>query len=165
MEMAGGNGPAGSPDADETSAPAQETKPPAASGGTGQEDAVTLTITIDGIEAKLLLEKNAAASALAKRLREGAVTYTANDFSGFEKVGEPLEFSLPRADTYIEAQPGDAVLYQGNRIVLFYGGNGWSYTRIGRLEGLSLSELADFLRAGKGAVRVTLSLDGSGCTE
>ena len=66
---------------------------------------------------------------------------------------------------YIEAQPGDAVLYQGNRIVLFYGGNGWSYTRIGRLEGLSLSELADFLRAGKGAVRVTLSLDGSGCTE
>jgi hypothetical protein len=51
---------------------------------------------------------------------------------------------------------GDIMLYQGNNIVMFYGSNSWSYTRLGRFDGLSTSELKTFL--GSGNVEVTISL-------
>ena len=31
-------------------------------------------------------------------------------------------------------QNGDIVLYNGNQLVLFYGSNSWSYTRLGKIE-------------------------------
>ena len=55
-------------------------------------------------------------------------------------------------------EPGDVILYQGTQIVLFYGSNTFSYTRLGRIEGLALQQLEDFLCAGSGSVSVTLSL-------
>jgi hypothetical protein len=48
------------------------------------------------------------------------------------------------------------MLYQGSNIVMFYGSNSWSYTRLGRFDGLSASELKTFL--GSGNVEVTISL-------
>jgi len=50
------------------------------------------------------------------------------------------------------------ILYSGNQIVLFYGTNSWSYTRIGRMEYGTLDELKSFLKAGEGRITVTLSL-------
>ena len=55
-------------------------------------------------------------------------------------------------------QPGDVILYSGNQIVLFYGTNSWSYTRIGKMEYGTLDELKTFLKAGQGKISVTLSL-------
>ena len=79
------------------------------------------------------------------------------DYGGFEKVG-PLGRTLPSSDTQITTQAGDVILYSGNQIVLFYGSNSWSYTRIGRMEYNSLNELKSFLKAGEGDISVTLSL-------
>ena len=42
-------------------------------------------------------------------------------------------------------QPGDIVLYSGNQLVIFFGSNSWSYTRLGRIEGLSTDELTALL--------------------
>ena len=84
-------------------------------------------------------------------------TIQAENYGGFEKVGD-LGFTLPRDDLRIQAQPGDVSLYQGRQIVLFYGSNTFSYTRLGRIEGLALQQLEDFLCAGRGSVSVTLSL-------
>ena len=50
------------------------------------------------------------------------------------------------------------ILYSGNQIVLFYGTNSWSYTRIGKMEYGTLDELKTFLKAGQGKISVTLSL-------
>ena len=58
----------------------------------------------------------------------------------------------------ITAEPGDVILYQGNRIVLFYGNNTWSYTRIGKISGYSAEELRTLLGGGKGDLPVRLSL-------
>ena len=55
-------------------------------------------------------------------------------------------------------QAGDVILYSGNQIVLFYGSNTWSYTRIGKMQYESLDELKSFLKAGEGNISVTLSL-------
>lgn len=51
-------------------------------------------------------------------------------------------------------QAGDIVLYQGDQIVLFYGSNSWSYTRLGKID--NLTEWAEAL--GGGDLSVTLSL-------
>ena len=74
-------------------------------------------------------------------------------YGGFEQVGS-LGTSLPRNDVQTTTQAGDLVLYSGNQIVVFYGSNSWAYTRLGRIEGLSSSEIAELL--GNGAVELTL---------
>ena len=43
------------------------------------------------------------------------------------------------------AQPGDIVLYNGSNICIFYSSNSWSYTRLGKIDNLSESELRTFL--------------------
>ena len=72
----------------------------------------------------------------------------------------PVTVTLNSSGT---AQPGDVVLYNGSNICLFYGSNSWSYTPLGKIEGLSESQLRTFLKAGESNISVTLSLS-SGTT-
>ena len=121
-----------------------------------------LYITIDGKTLSVELVDNAATQTLVAALQEGDITYEAHDYGGFEKVGA-LGRSLPTNDTQTTTQAGDIILYSGNQIVLFYGSNSWSYTRLGRMEYSSQAELESFLKAGQGNVTVKLSLS-SGAT-
>ena len=121
-----------------------------------------LYITIDGKTLSVELVDNAATQTLVAALQEGDITYEAHDYGGFEKVGA-LGRSLPTSDTQTTTQAGDVILYNGNQIVLFYGSNSWSYTRLGRMEYSSQAELESFLKAGQGNVMVKLSLS-SGTT-
>ena len=121
-----------------------------------------LYITIDGKTLPVELVDNAATQTLVAALQEGDITYEAHDYGGFEKVGA-LGRSLPTNDTQTTTQAGDVILYSGNQIVLFYGSNSWSYTRLGRMEYSSQAELESFLKAGQGNVMVKLSLS-SGTT-
>ena len=116
-----------------------------------------LYITSDGKPLPVVLVDNAATQALVAALQEGDITYEAHDYGGFEKVGA-LGRSLPTNNTQITTQAGDVILYSGNQIVLFYGSNSWSYTRLGRMEYASQAELESFLKAGQGNVTVKLSL-------
>ena len=76
-----------------------------------------------------------------------------SDYAGFEKVGA-LDFSLPADDVQTTTQSGDIVLYQGNQIVVFYGTNSWSYTKLGKID--DLRGWQDAL--GKDEVNITFSL-------
>lgn len=116
-----------------------------------------IKITISGTTLPIVIENNVATKALVEALEKGPVTYTASDYGGFEKVGA-LGFSLPTDNSQITTQAGDVILYNGDNIVLFYGSNSWSYTRLGRIKYSSLSELKSFLKAGGGEISVTLSL-------
>ena len=126
-----------------------------------EEDETKMTdkiqLTISGTTLPVIIEDNVATRALVAALREGAITYTARDYGGFEKVGA-LGRSLPTSDTDITTQAGDVILYNGDNIVLFYGSNSWSYTRLGKIQYKSLDELKSFLKAGGGNISVTLSL-------
>lgn len=82
------------------------------------------------------LEDNTAVDALMELLRQGPLTLQLHDYSGFEKVG-PLGQNLPAEDRQITTQAGDIVLYTGNQIVMFYGSNSWSYTRLARIDDLT----------------------------
>lgn len=114
-------------------------------------------ITIGGQTQSITLVDNAATRALVQKL---PVTVTLNSSGGFEIWGA-LGFSLPTSDQHITAQPGDVVLYNGSNICLFYDSNSWSYTRLGKIDGLSESELRTFLKAGESNIGVVLSLDNS----
>ena len=99
------------------------------------------------------LEDNSAAKALMDKLKMGDVTIHAEDYGGFEKVGD-LGFSLPRSDKYITTSVGDIVLYDGNEISLFYNSNSWSYTKLGKVQ--NIKDLKKIL--GNGDVKLVLSL-------
>ena len=117
----------------------------------------TIKITVSGKALPVKIEENEATKALVAALREASITYEAHDYGGFEKVG-PLGLTLPANNSQITTQPGDVILYSGNQIVLFYGSNTWSYTRLGKIQYESLDELKSFLKAGEGNISVTLSL-------
>ena len=117
-------------------------------------------ITIDGRTEAVTLVNNSATQALVTKLQEAPVTITLNSSGGFEIWGA-LGFSLPTSNEQINAQPGDVILYNGSNICLFYGTNSWSYTRLGKIDGLSESELRTFLKAGESNISVTLSLSNT----
>ena len=117
-------------------------------------------ITIDGVAKTATLVDNAATQALVAKLQEAPVTVTLNSGGGFEIWGG-LGFPLPSSNEQINAQPGDVILYNSENICIFYGTNSWSYTRLGKIEGLSESELRTFLKAGESNISVTLSLSNT----
>ena len=114
-------------------------------------------ITINGQTQSVTLVENAATKTLVEKLQQAPVTVTLNSSGGFEIWGA-LGFSLPTSNQQITAQPGDVILYSGSNICIFYGSNSWSYTRLGKIDGLSESELRTFLKAGESNISVTLSL-------
>lgn len=114
-----------------------------------------LYITVGNTTLTATMVDNVATQALATALKESPISYEATDYGNFEKVG-PLGRSLPTANEQTTTQAGDIVLYNGNQIVIFYGSNSWSYTRIGKIDNVTQSELQTIL--GEGNCTITLSL-------
>ena len=113
-------------------------------------------ITIDGETQSVTLVDNDATRELVAALQDAPITVTLND-NNFEIWG-PLGRSLTTKNEQMTAQPGDIVLYNGSYICIFYANNSWSYTRLGKIDGFSESELRTFLKAGESNIKVTLSL-------
>ena len=117
----------------------------------------TINITINGKTVSCQLVENSSTSALLAQLEKGNITYEADDYGNFEKVGY-IGFNLPQNNENITTTAGDVILYQGNNICLYYGTNSWTFTRLGKIEGMSKDEIKTFLNAGEGSVKVTLWL-------
>ena len=121
----------------------------------GEENAVmNVKVQVGDTIFSATLEENAAVSALVEMMRESPVVLQMSDYSGLEKVG-PLGTSLPADNSQTTTHAGDIVLYNGNQIVIFYGSNSWSYTRLGHIDDLTGWEEA----LGNGDVTVTFSLE------
>ena len=119
-----------------------------------------LYITIDGMTKTATMVDNAATQELVARLQQAPVTVTLNSSGGFEIWGA-LGFSLSTSNEQVNAQPGDIVLYNGSNNCMFYCTNSWNYTLLGKIDGLSESELRTFLKAGESNISVTLSLSNT----
>ena len=125
-----------------------------------EENTVTnMNVQVGDVVFSATLEENEAVSALVEMMRESPVVIQMSDYSGFEKVGS-LRTSLPASNSQTTTQTGDIVLYNGNQIVIFYGSNSWSYTRLGHIDDLTGWEDA----LGSGDVTVIFSLSGCGVT-
>ena len=113
-------------------------------------------ITIGGQTQSVTLVDNDATRELVAALQSAPITVTLDD-NNFEIWGS-LGRSLTTKNEQMTAQPGDVVLYNGSNICIFYDSNSWSYTRLGKIDGLSGSQLRTFLKAGQNNISVTLSL-------
>ncbi len=90
-----------------------------------------------------------------KELAEKNLLIQMSMYGGFEQVGS-IGQSVTRNDKQTTTEAGDIVLYSGNQLVVFYGSNSWSYTRLGKIN-LSDEELENLL--GNGDVTITLSME------
>ena len=127
----------------ESAVPARTEEEETATAETGEEETM-FYIQIGDTTLTAAPADTEAADALMELLEDGPLTVRVENYGGFEKVGE-LPQALARQDTRITTRPGDIMLYQGDSIVLFYGSNTWSYTRLGTILDVSGSDLAAVL--------------------
>lgn len=152
-----------------TDVPSAETQPEKPEPSTGTDAPVaeeppvedsaqmpTLMLSIDGTPVTVLWEDNETVSELLTAAQNGAIEVSASRYGGFEQVGS-LPQSFSRSDVQMTTQPGDIVLYSGNQLVIFFGSNSWSYTRLGHVNGMSSEELSDLLN--KDVVMIELSAE------
>ncbi len=92
-------------------------------------------------------------------LKQGETPVATIAYGSFEKVGA-LGTELPTNDEQITTEPGDVILYQGNQITVYYDTNSWSFTRLGKVQGVTADELKAIL--GDGDVTTVLSLNAPG---
>ena len=114
-----------------------------------------INIEVNGHTLTATLSDNSSSQAFVKMLENGKVTVEMSDYGDFEKVGS-LKTTLPRNDEYITTEPGDLILYQGNSITIYYDVNSWNFTRLGKIDDITQSELKNIL--GKGDVTAVFSL-------
>ena len=127
--------PVGSQTAPTETTPAEDTE------NTEKEN--TMQLFIGETEVPVTWEDNASVEEL-KTLRP--ISIQMSMYGGFEQVG-PIGQSIVRDDRQTSTRFGDIVLYSGNQIVIFYGSNSWSYTRLGHIE-LSQKEMEGLLSNG-----------------
>ena len=114
-----------------------------------------MKLSVGGKILTATLVENSSVDALKNLLAKGDLTIEMEDYASMEKVGA-LGTTLPRNDEYISTVPGDLILYQGRYFVIYYGNNSYSLTRLGKINGITQSELNAVL--GNGDVTVTLAL-------
>lgn len=119
-----------------------------------QSQNTSLKMSIGGTEVQVDWEENESAAALKELAAEKApLEIQMSMYGGFEQVGR-LRKLLPRNDVQTTTSAGDIVLYSGNQIVVFYGSNSWSYTRLGKITDKSASEMRNLLSNGDVVIRI-----------
>ena len=101
-----------------------------------QATEMKIKINVNGSTFSATLEDNAAAKEFYEIIKTEGLTVEMSDYSGFEKVGS-LGRTLSASDMQTRTKSGDIVLYNSSQLVMFYGSNSWSYTRLGRIDNLS----------------------------
>ena len=147
----------------ETTISTAESKPEETQSETGTETEeepamMTLTMKIGDTTVAVDWEENDSVKALMDLVKDRPLTIQMSMYGGFEQVGS-LGTSLPRNDVQTTTQAGDIVLYSGNQIVVFYGSNSWSYTRLGHITDKSAEQMKELL--GKTDVALTLSVESA----
>lgn len=127
---------------------------PEASNEPASAEVTVMKVRIGSSTFTATLEDNGAVDALVELLQSAPLAISMHDYSGFEKVGS-LPAALPASNAQTTTSAGDIVLYNGNQIVIFYGSNSWSYTRLGRIDDLTGWNEA----LGSGDVTVTFSVE------
>ena len=114
----------------------------------------TLRLFINDDEVSVDWERNDSVAVLTELAATNPLTVRMSMYGGFEQVGS-IGTSLPRDDKQTTAEAGDILLYSGDQIVVFYGSNSWSYTRLGKISNKSVSEMASLLGNGNVTIKIT----------
>lgn len=113
-----------------------------------------LKIDVNGNTFYADFEDNSSAKALKEQLQAGSLTLEMEDYGGFEKVGD-LPFSLPTNDGNITTTAGDVILYQGNKLTIYYDTNTWNFTKVAKIRDADSSLKS---KLGEGTVKATFTI-------
>lgn len=125
-----------------------------------QETSVmTQTITLrQGINTlEMTLVNNAATRKLLALASDKPLSITMHQYGGFEMVGE-LPETLPTDNHDTQTRAGDVVLYNGNQLVIFYGSNRWSYTRLGKIRDASSHDIQKFFGSDQATIELCVNV-------
>ncbi len=106
-------------------------------------DGMALLMTVDGRKVDVNWEDNPSVDAIKKLAKDG-MTVEMQRYGGFEQTGSMAK-SVVRNDSSIDVGPGDIVLYNGVQICLYFDDNSYSFTRLGKITGMSVSEIRGML--------------------
>lgn len=113
-----------------------------------------MKLYINDTEIPISWEDNDTVAELVEQAKSGDIIVSMSMYSDNEQVGS-LERSYTRNDKQITTHNGDIVLYNGNNIVVFYGSNSWSYTRLGKMD-MSESEIVELLSNGDVELKISI---------
>lgn len=113
----------------------------------------TLVLRINGNDLNVIWENNETVAELISYAQKEKIVVDTTIYGGFEQVGS-LPQSFSRNDVQMTTEPGDIVLYSGNQLVVFFGSNSWSYTKLGQIEGLSEEELSELLSTNSASIEI-----------
>ena len=136
------------PESPESAEPSTEPVEPAEQ----EKEEGQLKLYFNNTEIPVTWENNATVSELIEEASKGDITVSMSMYGGWEQVGS-LGRSYTRNDSQMTTLNGDIVLYSGNQIVVFYGSNSWSYTKLGKMN-LSEDKVTELLSNGN----ITLTL-------
>ena len=133
-----------------------EPAPDAAEPDSASPSEQELTLSVDGTTLEVSWEDNETVRELMACAAEESITVNTSLYGGFEQVGSlPRQFS--RNDVQMTTAPGDIVLYSGDQLVLFFGSNSWSYTKLGHIDSLTAEELTGLLGGSSAEVEISLN--------
>ena len=123
----------------------------ALNGGQGDEpspvdpgvDDMDLILTIDGKKVDVIWEDNPSVDAI-KVLAKDTMTVRMERYGGFEQTGN-MPKSVVKNDSWIDVGTGDIMLYRGVQISIFFDDNAYDYTKLGKISGMSGSEIVAML--------------------
>ena len=112
-----------------------------------------LVLSVNGNELDVRWENNETVKELLSYTQEKSIVVNTTRYGGFEQVGS-LPQGFTRSDVQMTTEPGEIVLYSGDQLVLFFGSNSWSYTKLGHIEGLSQDELSELLGGSSAVIEI-----------
>ncbi len=104
-------------------------------------------------EIPVIWEENDSVYELMEEVNKKDIVVNMSMYGGNEQVGS-LNKRYISHDKHTTTHNGDIVLYNSSNIVVFYGSNTWSYTRLGKMN-LSKQEVTNLLK--NGDVTITIS--------
>ena len=102
-----------------------------------QSDGISMKLLIDNVEVEVEWEDNESVKQILNIASNSDIIVNTHRYGGFEQVGE-LGYNIVSKNLQMTTEPGDIVLYSGNNIVIFFGSNSWSYTKLGEIKNKNL---------------------------
>ena len=103
-----------------------------------------MKLFIDDVEVNVIWEDNISVNAIKELAKNGGLSINTHQYGGFEQVGE-IGQNIASENAQMTTEAGDIVLYNNSNIVIFYGSNSWSYTKLGKIVGKTDEELKNLL--------------------
>lgn len=117
------------------------------------EDVASMKLYINETEIPVIWEENRSVREIMEEAAKGDIIVEMSMYSDNEQVGS-LGRSYISNNKQTTTHNGDIVLYNSSNIVVFYGSNSWSYTRLGKMD-LSESEVTAMLSNGDVQLKIT----------